>query len=150
MKRIGRRMSLMMGTTLSLCLSLVGNLASGHFTLAGFLLSFAASLAISLAIGLLVPMGRLGAALDRRLGLKPGSLPARCAEALASDLIYSPVITLAMTALARARAARFGAAPPFGAMYGRSLLLSLAVGFALILALSPVYLRIAMGGGRRR
>lgn len=143
MKSVGLKMSMMMGATLSFCLSLAGNLASGHFTLLGFLLSFAASLAISLIIGFVVPMGKVTAAVDARLGLKPGTLPARAVNAVVSDLIYSPVITLAMVFLAWKRATANGAAMPFWPMYGRSLVLSLAIGFVLSFVLMPVYLKLA-------
>lgn len=144
MKSVGRRMSLMMGTTLSFCLSLVGNLASGRFTLPGFLLSFLGSMVISLAIGFLVPMGKLTSALDAKLGLKPGGLPARCVNALASDLIYSPLITLAMVFMAWRRATGQGAQIPFLPMYLRGLAISLAVGFVLVFLLTPIYMKLAM------
>ena len=87
-KKIGRRMSILMGITLSFCLSLLGNLTSGHFTLSGFLISFAASTLISLIIGFLVPIKKVGDGICNALHLKPRSLPAHCAESFLSDLIY--------------------------------------------------------------
>lgn len=149
MKSVGRKMSLMMGTTMSICLSLVGNLASGRFTLPGFLLSFLVSLVISLAIGLLVPMGWVTAALDGKLGLKQGKLSTRCVNALVSDVIYSPLITLAMVFMAWKRATGQGAQIPFLPMFLRSLLISLVVGYVLAFVLTPVYMKLAMKGQRR-
>ena len=146
MKAIGRKMSLLMGTTLSFCLSLLGSLASGRFTLPGFLISFAVSLAISLIIGLLVPMKQVTDALDARLGLVPGKLSTRCFEALVSDLIYTPVITLANVLLAWRQATAHGAQIPFWPMFGRSLALSLAVGFVLVFILTPVFLKLVLKG----
>ena len=148
-KNAGMKMSLMMGTTMSFCLSLVGNLASGKFTLPGFLLSFLVSLIISLLIGFLVPMGKVTASLDARLGLQRGKLSTRCFEALVSDLIYSPIITLVMVFMAWRRATAQGAQIPFLPMFLRSLIISLAVGFVLAFLLTPLYMKIAMKGQRK-
>ena len=148
MKNVGRKMSLMMGTTMSFFLSLVGNLASGRFTLPGFLLSFVASFAISLVIGFLVPMGRVTAAVDKKLRLLPGRLSTRCVNALISDLIYSPIITLGMVFMAWRRATAQGARIPFLPMFLRSLAISLAVGFVLAFVLTPIYMKIATKGQR--
>ncbi len=143
-KKIGRRMSILMGITLSFCLSLLGNLTSGHFTLSGFLISFAASTLISLIIGFLVPIKKVGDGICNALHLKPRSLPAHCAESFLSDLIYTPVITLAMVALAWKMAAAHGAQMPFLPVFLHSLLLSMIVGYVLIFILMPVYLRLLM------
>ena len=149
MKTVGRRMALLMGTTMSFCLSLVGNLTSGRFTLPGFLVSFGISWVISMVIGLLVPMGPLTAFLDRRLGLRPGRLGTRCFNALVSDLLYTPVITTVMIVMAHRQATAHGAQIPFLPMWGRGLLISMVVGFALAFLLTPVYMRIAAGKDAR-
>ena len=68
MKKVSIEMSLLMGVTLSLFLSLTGTLSSGHFTIPDFLLSFVVSFIISLIIGFLVPMNKVSAALERKFG----------------------------------------------------------------------------------
>ncbi len=146
MKKIGRRMSILMGVSLSFCLSLLGNLTSGHFTLLGFLISFAVSTLISLIIGFLVPMKKVGDSLANALHLKPRSLPAHCAESFVSDLIYTPVITLAMVALAWKMATSHGAQMPFLPMFLHSLVLSMIVGYVLIFILMPVFFKLTTRG----
>lgn len=146
MKKIGRRMSILMGVSLSFCLSLLGNLTSGHFTLPGFLISFAVSTLISLIIGFLVPMKKVGDGLANALHLKPRSLPAHCAESFVSDLIYTPVITLAMVALAWKMATSHGAQMPFLPMFLHSLVLSMIVGYVLIFILMPVFFKLTTRG----
>ncbi|MBQ3965695.1 MAG: hypothetical protein II684_02540 [Treponema sp.] len=146
MKKIGRRMSILMGVSLSFCLSLLGNLTSGHFTLPGFLISFAVSTLISLIIGFLVPMKKVGDGLANALHLKARSLPAHCAESFVSDLIYTPVITLAMVALAWKLATSHGAQMPFLPMFLHSLVLSMIVGYVLIFILMPVFFKLTTRG----
>ncbi|MBR1724799.1 MAG: hypothetical protein IJ723_07275, partial [Ruminococcus sp.] len=100
MKKIGMKMSIYMGLSLSFCLLLAGNLSSGKFTVPGFLISFVVSLIISLLIGFLVPMKPLTDKLDGKLGLKPGALSTRFFDSLISDLIYTPIITFVMVTMA--------------------------------------------------
>ena len=144
MKKIGRKMSILMGITLSFFLSLQGNLLSGHFAVPAFLLSFAISTAISLIIGFLVPMKKVGDSVCNALHLKPRSLPAHCAESLVSDVMYTPVITLAMVALAWKMATAHGAQIPFLPMFLHSLALSMITGFVLIFIFMPLYMRLVV------
>ena len=141
MKKIGREMSILMGASLSFCLSLVGQLASGHFAIPAFLISFLVSLIVSLIIGFVVPMKPLSDALGKKLGLKPESFGSRCFDALISDLIYTPIITFLMVVMAFRQAVGNGAQITFAPMFFRSLLLSLFVGYVLILLLMPIFLK---------
>lgn len=144
MRKIGRKMSILMGVTLSFFLSLQGNLLSGRFTIPAFLLSFAVSTVISLIIGFLVPMKKVGDGVCAALKLKPHSFLARFAETLISDVIYTPIITLAMVTLAWRMATSHGAQIPFVPMFLHSLGLSMITGFVLILLFMPLYLRLVM------
>jgi len=145
MKKISMEMSVLMGVTLSFFLSLAGNLSSGHFTLIGFLSSFIVSLIISLIIGFLVPLKKITDSLVEKLHLEPYKLGKHLFEAFISDLIYTPVITLCMVTLAymmTARHAPAGQVPPFGAMLGKSMILSMAVGYLLIFIFTPLYMKL--------
>ena len=144
MRKIGRKMSVLMGVTLSFFLSLQGNLLSGRFTVPAFLISFAASTAISLVIGFFVPMKKVGDGVCAALGLSPRTIPARCAESLVSDLIYTPVITLAMVALAWRMATSHGAQVPFLPMFLHSLGISMITGFVLIFIFMPLYMKLVV------
>ncbi|MBR4622422.1 MAG: hypothetical protein IKO44_02665 [Ruminococcus sp.] len=144
MKKISREMSILMSITLSFCLSLSGTLLSGHFTVQGFIISLAASTVISLLIGLFVPMKKIGDGAVSKLGIKPRSIGARCVESLISDLIYTPVITLAMIALAYANAKRNGSDMPFLPTFLKSLASSMVIGFVLIFIFMPLYLKLVL------
>ncbi len=99
-KKIGRRMSVMMGLTISFILSLVGILMSGHFTIVKFLMSFAMSAIISLIIGFIVPMKKVSDAACSKLKLTLGTFLAKAITSLISSCIYTPIIVLAMITMA--------------------------------------------------
>ncbi len=142
MKKIGREMSLLMGVTLSFFLSLTGLIAAGKFNVIGWIISFVISTIISLIIGFIIPMKKLTDGVNNKLGLKPGKLGTRCMESLISDLIYTPIITLAMVFMAYKKATAHGAKIPFMGMFGKSLALSMVVGFILIFIFMPLYMKL--------
>lgn len=137
--------SVCMGITLSFFLSLSGVLLSGHFTPAAWLISFVISALISLVIGFCVPMKPL---LDKITGkMKPLAISTKCLEALVSDLIYTPVITLAMVAFAWMgikRNAPPAALPPFLPMFLHSLAAEMVIGFVLILIFMPLFMALVL------
>ena len=152
MKRIGRRISILMGITLSLCLSLVANLflAEGGFKIGSFFLSLGVSLVISLLIGFIIPMKRMNDSIDRTFKLKPGSVAATAVESLASDLIYTPIITLVMTLIAwkMANSHNPDANIPYLPMFLKSLWVCMLVGYVLIFIFAPLYTRLVVGKRR--
>ena len=149
MKKAGRKMSILMGVTMSFCMSLIGNITSGHFTPVGFISSFIISTLICLIICLFVPIGSIGKAACRKCGLEEGSNGARCLESLIADLIFTPVMTLAMITFAYNMSKKHGEPMKFVPAFISSLGIGLIVGFLLAFLLTPVYLRIAMKGADR-
>ena len=146
MKKIGRKMSMLMGVTLSFCMSLIGNITSGNFKVPAFVTSFLVSVVICLIIGFIVPIGKLGKGASGRLGLEEHSLGARCIESLVADLIFTPVMTVAMVSFAYMMAKKHDEAMPYVPALLRSLGIGLVLGFMLAFVLTPVYLKIAMKG----
>ena len=148
MKKIGAQMNILMGVMMSLCLSLLGNLLGGHFTIVGFLLSFVISLIISLIIGFCVPHRKWSENAVRAFKAEPGTIQARLVEALISDCVYTPVITLAMVAFAyfmsRANASPEALAnmPGFFQMFIGSFFACMVVGYILIFFLMPVFMKL--------
>ena len=145
MKKAGMKISVCMGLVMSFFLSLTGNLTSGHFTMPRFLLSFLISTIISLVIGFLVPMARINAGIEKRMGAAPGDIRARLLESLVSDLIYTPVITLAMVSLAYFTAMRQSggmAQLSFLPMFLKSLGICFVVGYILIFVFMPVFVKM--------
>ena len=133
-----------MGVTLSFFLSLTGLLAAHKFTVVGWIISFVISTVISLIIGLLVPMKKVTDGVNNKLNLEPGKLGTRCMESLISDLIYTPIITLAMVSMAYKKATEHGDKIPFMGMFGKSLLISMVVGFVLIFIFMPLYMKLVL------
>ncbi len=147
MRKIGRSMSIKMGVTMSFFLSLIGMGTSGHFTVPDFIMSFLVSTALSLVIGFLVPMGKVSASACRALKLAPGTLPARFLEALISDLIYTPIMTLAMVSLAYNMAMRQSGGKAqlnFAAMFFPSLIICFLAGLVIISIIQPIFYKQTM------
>lgn len=149
MKKVGMQMSLLMGATLSFCLSLTGNLTSEEgFKLVPFLVTLVVSFIISVIIGLLVPMKKVEDGVCKVCSLQPHSLPARLVSSLISDIIYTPFITLAMIALVRKMAMKasngHAQLPPFGVMFVKSLIISFIVAYIIIFIVSPVFIKYVM------
>ena len=101
MDKVGKQMSIYMGVTLSLCLSLVGTLTSGHFTVPALLTGFVVGMVISIALGFVIPVKKLTDAVCEKLEVEENTGAGRCISALVSDVLYTPVITLAMVILAQ-------------------------------------------------
>ena len=146
-KSVGRKMSLTMGVIMSLVLSLAGHLSSGHFLFSSFMLSFFVSAGISIVIGFLVPMGKINAAIERKLLAGPKDILVRLTESLVADLIYTPIITLAMVILAYNMVMTGNSqAPniPFFPMFARSFLICFTIGYILIFFLTPLLQNLFM------
>ena len=146
MKKVGRKISIIMGLTMSFCMSLIGNLTSGHFSVPGFLISFVISAAICLAIGFFVPVGQIAHNTCEKRGLERGSLSARCLESLITDVFFSPIMTVAMTSYAYMMSKKHDYDMKFLPAFISSLCIGLVVCFILAFIFAPIYLRIAMKG----
>lgn len=141
-KKIGIRMMLLMGSTLSFFLSLTGLLTSGHFSWKGLLFNWLISFIISCIIGRVYPMQKISIFLDKKLDLKRGKLSTHLVESFLSDCAYTPVITFVMVFIAWKQATMHGAELPFWPMFGGSLLISLIAGYILIVIFIPIFVRI--------
>ena len=147
MRIVGRKMAIWMGLIMSFGLSLVGTLTSGHFTPIGWAVSFVASLIISLLIGFIIPMGKVTSDFTRKRNMEPGKLGTRIVESLLSDLIYTPIITLCMVALAYFMAMKQSGGQAqlnFIMMFLPSLAICFAVGFVLIFLIQPPLLKMIL------
>ena len=147
MRKIGRAMSIRMGIAMSFCLSLVGTLSSGHFTVPGFLISFIASSVISLLIGVIVPIGKVSADVCNNMKLERGSLKWRLMESLISDLVYTPIMTLAMVFIAYKMAMISSggmAGLRFLPMFLSSLLICFVAAYIIIFVIQPLFMKQVM------
>ena len=143
MKSIKVIMGLLMGVTLSLCLSFVGTFTSGSFTVPSFIISFFESLVISFVIGLFVPMKDIERNICIKAGVREKPFARRALGSLVSDLIYTPVITVAMVTLAYFHIPA-PHRPPYPVMLGKSMLISLVVAYLIIFLVTDKYMGIAM------
>ena len=141
-KKIKLQMSILMGITLSICLSFVGTFTSGNFTLKMFIVSFLESLMISLIIGYFVPMKQLEDKACAKAGITGKPLACRALGSLISDLIYTPIITTAMVTMAYLKMQ--GGKPPYLIMWGKSMLSSLLVAYLLVFLVSENYMKLIL------
>ena len=144
MKDPNKKMSLYMGVTLSFFLSLTGLLGARQFTLPAFISNYIISFVISMIIGFFVPMKKVTDSLGAKFNIPPRTMKARVFDSLVSDIIYTPIITLCMVTMAYFQATKHGARLFFPAMLGKSLVISMIVGFLLIFVFMPLFLKIAL------
>lgn len=144
MKTISRKMNIYMGVAMSLSLSLVGSLSSGHFTLKGYIISFIISTVISIMIGFVVPIAEISARACRSRDIERHSLKGRLLESLISDVVYTPLLTLLMVVFNIAMVVKNSggkAQIPFLPKFLHSLWICLLVGYVLIFILQPILLK---------
>lgn len=144
MKKIGMGMNIRMALMMSFCLSLIGTLTSGHFTIPGFIISFLISTVISLLIGFIVPIPKANAAMGRKFHLQQGTIKARLAESLVSNLIYTPLMTFVMVLFAYLMTMKQSggmAELSFGPMFLKSLIICFIAGYVLIFIFQPLFLK---------
>ena len=152
MRKIMIMMSVLMGFTMSLCLSLLGTGMSGHFTVSAWLFSFGVSFVISLIIGFIVPMKKVSDAACNKAGIIPESFKGNLLSSLISNVIYTPVITIAMVVLMVGGAARQmreagapeSAIPSIQQTLVPSLVVSFIVGYIIIFIVQPLYIRMLL------
>ena len=153
MKKSGLIMSTLMALVMSFFLSLINNLLSGKFSFLLFLITLLISFVISFIIGLVVPMPLISMGIAKKM---KGSRAVPFVDALVSDLIYTPIITLVMIisvrllvpVLSGASADKVGF-PPFIIMFLRSLALCLVIGYVLILIFTPLIKKVAFKGMKK-
>ncbi len=153
-RKIGIKMNILMGVSLSFALSLLGFLSSGHFALVPWLISFALSTILSLLIGFCLPVRKTAEGICKKFSLKDRSLPSLAIDSLISDIFYTPLITLLMVfiavngakksiAQAVANRAAVESIPQiqFLPIFLHSLLISMIAGYILIFVLQPLFLK---------
>lgn len=156
MKKVSMLMSVLMGFSMSLVLSLLGTGMSGHFTVPGWFVSFGISFVISLIIGFLVPMKLVGDAACKKCHIVPESLKGNLLSGLISNFIYTPIITIIMVSVMISNAAKQMKAagqtehiPTIGQTLVPSLIVSLVVGYIVIIILQPIFIKLLMKNMRK-
>ena len=149
MRKISFQISLLMGLTMSLVLSIVGNVTGGGnrpvpAIITGIAISFVISFVISIIIGLVVPMKKVNDAVCRAAKTSPYSLKGKLATSFVSDLIYTPIITLAMTFMAWQQMPEEAKAhiPGYPAFFLKSLAICFIVGWVVAFIFQPLYQKI--------
>lgn len=147
MKKVGICMNILMGASMSIILSFVGTMTGGHFSIPSWLISFGISFVISLVIGFLIPIKKLGDALCMKCKVNPNSMKGNFLSAVVSDLIYTPIITIAMVVIMLGNAAKHapaGAVPPVSKVLPGSLAICLVVGYIVIVIIQPLFLKMLL------
>lgn len=154
MKKVMVLMTVSMGFIMSLVLSLIGTLMGGHFTVPSWLVSFAISFVISLVIGFIVPIKKVSDAVCRKVGVVAESPKGNLVSGVVSDLIYTPIITVTMVSIMITNAAKAMKAagvtegiPTIGRALPASLIVSLVVGYVVIIIAQPILLKLFIPKG---
>ena len=148
MRKVGLKIAFIMALLMSFGLSLTGNLMAERppempliASIIGFLECFALSFVISFAIGFFVPVPKVNAALARIFHLHPRTFKAHFVESLASNLIYTPLITTAMVCFVYFTMMPDGHKPPFLPMFIHSQVICLIVAQVLIMLFVPIIMK---------
>lgn len=154
MRKIGIQMNILMGLAMSLGLSIVGNITGGGqrpvpAIIIGIVTSFILSFIISLIIGFIVPMKKVGDGVCGLFKVSSNAIGGKVVSALASDIIYTPIITAAMTFMAHSMAVKQAGehadmVPSWPQMFVPSLIICFIVGFILIFILQPLFLKMLL------
>lgn len=151
MRKIGFKVAFFMAILMSFGLSLTGTLMAERppetpviASVIGFLECFALSFAISFTIGILVPIPKVNAALARKFHLQPHTPKAHFVESLASNLIYTPLITTAMVCFVYFTMIPEGHKPPFLPMFLFSQVVCLVVAQVLIMVFVPIIIKLVL------
>ncbi len=151
MRKVGMKIAFIMAILMSFALSLTGNLFARRPPetplapiIIGFLECFILSFVISLAIGLFVPIPKVNAALAKKFHLQPRTLKAHFVESLASNLIYTPLITTAMVSFVYFTMIPTGHKPPFLPMFIHSQIVCFVVAQVLIFVSIPIIMKLVM------
>lgn len=137
-------MSLFMGLAMSCVLTITGLLSAGQLTFEKFIVSFLIGFAISAVIGLIIPIKKISDGFVGKLKLSPGTIKARLAEALVSDVLLSPLMTFIMVFIAYQQATAHGARMPFGPMLLKAEIISFVVAFILSFIITPVITKLVL------
>ncbi|MBR0141722.1 MAG: DUF2798 domain-containing protein [Ruminococcus sp.] len=95
-RKIGQFIGFFMSLVMGFVFSLVNSLLSGHFEITSWLVSFGVSFVLALIIGRIVPMGKIDRGIHKKIKSKPAAV---IVSGFVSNLIYSPLMTAAMTYL---------------------------------------------------
>ncbi|MCR5277851.1 MAG: hypothetical protein K6E19_00240 [Lachnospiraceae bacterium] len=145
MRKVGIRMSILMGITLSLFLSVTNVVMSGHFSWSILLIDIAVAMVVSISLGLVIPMGKLNMSLDKSMGFKPGTIKARLVETFVSDLIYTPIVTVIMIIFNYILITSHvpeGVVIPMAPMMAKGFAVSFVVGYVLIFIFQPLFQKL--------
>lgn len=143
------KMNILMGSTVSFVLSLVGTLKGGHFTVISWLIAFLISFTLALIIGFVVPINKIDKLVFDKYDVDPDSMKGNLISGIVSDLIYTPVISITMVVIMLTNAAKHapeGATLPLSRVIPSSLLLALIVGYVVIIIAKPFYLKRVLKG----
>lgn len=151
MRKIGIKIAFCMALLMSFGLSLTGNLLAERPPempmapiIMGFLACFVLSFIVSFAIGLIVPMPKVNAALARKFHLQPRTPKAHFIESLASNLIYTPLMTTVMVSFVYFALMPAGQKPPFLPMFIHSQIICFIVAQVLIMVFVPIIIKLVL------
>ena len=99
MKKVNFIMALINALILSFSMSLIMNIASGHFSFPSWGLGFIVSFTLSLILAMILPLTKVQLMTCKKIGIRYTDIGALLLNALLSSLFYTPVVAFVMSLL---------------------------------------------------
>ena len=143
MESVGPMVGIMTGVSLSLVLSILGPIASGHFHIVAFLVSFLCSSVLSIIIGLFIPVKGIADTVCKKAGADLKKIGGRLLWSLMANLLFTPIISFFMVLMAYVRNSHLDSSISFHVMFVKNLLVSLPVGLIVVVIAMPFLHKMA-------
>ena len=144
MKTVGRLVSIFMGLSITLVMSILGPLKSGHITAPAVLVSFLCGSILSTAIALLVPIKKISDSACGKIHVNPEGFVGRIISSLIGDVVFTPLMTFAMVFMNYKRAKMVDPNLVFGKMFIGNFIFSFIIAFFLVLIFIPLFIKAAI------
>lgn len=142
MKKIGRKMSLYMGITMSFSLTVIGLYQADDLTLGNVIFNSVISFSIMRIINLFFDSGAVAIGFLKERSIEPDSLKGRVFMALIISLINSPAMTFVMVTIGYLKSRNTEAEFPYLPILFRSMAISTVCAFILCLIFTPIFGKI--------
>ena len=144
MRTVGILVSIFMGLSISLVMSILGPLRSGHITVPAVLVSFLCSSIISILISVLIPIKKITDGACNGMHLSPEGIPGKLISAFISDLLFTPLISFLMIFMNYKRARMVDPNLSFGRMFFGNFIISFIAAYFIILVFLPLFIKGAI------
>ena len=139
MNNISKKIGISMNITMCFCLSMIGLISAGKFSLNRFIFNLILSLTISTILRRFIPIDKLTEDIISRMKLKPNTLKHHLVRTFIYGLLFTPLMAFIMSSIAYLNATSHGAKIPYLPMVSRAILISFISCYFLALVAGPFF-----------